>query len=134
MGAAYLDRPDEEAIPIGGVVWTPNEDWNFDLIFPNPKISRRVWAPWDAEGKSEHWAYLACEFWGDAWDVKLSNGLIEQVVLSDARIILGMEHKRPGGLNSHVEIGYVFDRHIRYSDATYIYPTPTLMLRGGLTY
>ena len=134
FGAAYLDRPDEEAIPIGGVVWTPNEDWNFDLIFPNPKISRRVWAPWDAEGKSEHWAYLACEFWGDAWDVKLSNGLIEQVVLSDARIILGIEHKMPGGLNSHVEIGYVFDRHIRYSDATYIYPTPTLMLRGGLTY
>jgi hypothetical protein len=134
LGAAYLDRPDEEVIPIGGVVWTPSDDWKFDLLFPHPIISRRVCFPWDAEGKSEHWAYLACEFWGDAWAMKRTDGLTDQVVLSDCRIILGLEHKVPGGLGSRVEVGYVFDRRIRCSDGSDFYPTPTLMLRGGLTY
>ena len=43
LGAAYLDRPDVEVIPIGGVIWTPNEDVKFDLVFPHPKISRRIY-------------------------------------------------------------------------------------------
>jgi hypothetical protein len=93
--------------------------------------------PWDEEGKGklEDWAYLAGEFWGDAWAIRRTDdGLVDQVVLSDDRVILGLERKAPGGLSSRIEIGYVFSRRIRYSDGYYIDPTPTLMLRGGLNY
>ena len=135
VGAAYLDRPDIELIAIGGVIWTPTDDWKFDLIFPHPKISRRVY--WFGRGGDDvqNWAYIAGEFNGDAWAVRRSDGTDDQVVLSDYRLVLGLEHRVLGGLTSRLEIGYVFGRRIKYaSDTPDFHPTDTVMLRGGLTY
>ena len=135
LGAAYLARPDIEMIPIGGVVWTPNEDWQLDLVFPQPRISRRsYWGGNDGEDVQD-WVYLAAEFTGDAWAIRRSDGSDDQVVLSDYRIVLGMERKVLGGISSRFEIGYVFCRRIRYSSDTPDFePDDTVMLRGGLTY
>ena len=72
-------------------------------------------------------------FDGDAWAI--AGGIAEQVVLSDYRLILGLERKVAGGLSSRVEAGYVFGRRIQYSsDRPDFYPTDTVMFRGGLTY
>ena len=122
-------------IPIGGVMWTPNDDVKFDLVFPHPKISRRMhWGGEDGD-KVQDWAYVAGEFAGDAWAIRRSDGSDDQVVLSDYRFILGVERKVLGGLSSRVEVGYVFGRRIRYtSDTPEFHPTNTVMLRGGLTY
>ncbi len=134
-GAAYLDRPDVEVIPIGGVIWTPNDDVKFDLVFPHPKISRRVYWGGEYGDAVQDWAYMAGEFTGDAWAITRADGSDDQVVLSDYRFILGLERKVLGGLSSRVEVGYVFGRRIRYSSGTPdFYPTDTVMLRGGLTY
>jgi hypothetical protein len=136
LGAAYLDRPDVELIAIGGVIWTPNEETKFDLIFPHPKISRRVyWLPGPSSDEVQNWAYVAGEFNGDAWAIRRTDGSDDQVVLSDYRLVLGLEHKVVGSLSSHLEIGYVFGRRIKYtSDTPDFHPTDTVMLRGGLTY
>ncbi|MBU4398849.1 MAG: hypothetical protein KKE86_05870 [Planctomycetes bacterium] len=135
LGAAYLDRPDAEVIPIGGVVWTPHEDVKFDLVFPHPRISRRIyWGGCGGDDKQD-WVYLAGEFAGDAWAIRRADGSDDQVVLSDYRVILGLERKVSGGLSSRFEVGYVFSRRIRYTSGTPEYrPTDTVMLRGGLTY
>lgn len=136
-GAAYLDRFDIEVIPIGGVIWTPREDVKFDLIFPHPKISRRIaWGnSCKADDEVQDWAYVAGEFTGDAWAIKQPDGTHDQVVLSDYRFILGVERRVAGGLTSRFEVGYVFGRKIRYeSDTPNFNPTDTVMLRGGLTY
>ncbi len=70
-----------------------------------------------------------------AWAIADPPGGAEQVVLSDYRLILGLERKVAGGLSSRVEVGYVFGRRIQYSSGTPdFYPTDTVMLRGGLTY
>ncbi len=135
VGGAYLDRPDVEMIPIGGVIWTPNDETTFDLVFPHPKISRRV--DWGGESGDavQDWAYVAGEFAGDAWAIKRSDGSDDVVVLSDYRIILGLERNVSGGVSSRFEVGYVFGRRIRYSsDTPDFHPTPTVLLRGGLTY
>ncbi len=135
FGAAYLDRPDAVVIPIGGLVWTPHPDVDFDLVFPHPKISRRVywWAGENAD--VQDWLYVAGEFAGDAWAIRRSDGSSDQIVLSDYRFILGVERKVLGGFNSRVEVGYVFSRRIRYTSATPEFrPADTVMLRGGLTY
>jgi hypothetical protein len=134
-GAAYLDRPDVNLIPIGGVVWTPRSDLKFDLIFPHPKISQRILWSGNTGDDVQDWAYIAGEFNGDAWAIRRSDGQSDQVVISDYRLVLGMERKIAGGLSSRFEIGYVFGRRIKYtSDTPDFHPTDTVMLRGGLTY
>jgi hypothetical protein len=136
VGAAYLARPDVVAIPIGGVVWTPRDDLKFDLIFPHPKISRRVYY-WSDPGKDDvqDWVYVAGEFNGDVWAIRGADGAADQVVISDYRLVLGIERRVTGGLSSRFEIGYVFGRQVKYmSDTPDFYPTDTVMLRGGLTY
>lgn len=135
LGAAYLDRPDIEVIPIGGVIWTPRDDVTFDLVFPHPKISRRI--AWGGEPSEsvQDWLYIAGEFNGDAWAIRRPDGADDVVVLSDYRVILGLERKVLGGFSSRFEVGYVFGRRIRYSsDTPDFYPSDTVMLRGGLTY
>lgn len=136
LGAAYLNRPDAEVIPIGGVVWTPNDDVKFDMIFPTPRISRRIGCRKGVESckDTEDWLYIAGEFAGDAWAIRRADGTDDQVVLSDYRAIIGVERKTVGGLSSRVEVGYVFSRRIRYTSGTEYWPTDTVMIRGGLTY
>ena len=43
--------------------------------------------------KVQDWPYIAGEFTGDAWAIRRSDGSDDQVVLSDYRVILGMERK-----------------------------------------
>jgi hypothetical protein len=134
-GVAYLDRPDVEWIPIGGVIWTPSEDVKFDLVFPHPKISHRVrW--FDRCGDDvQDWAYIAGEFTGDAWAIRRTDGSDDEVVLSDYRLVLGMEHRVADGVSSHFDVGYVFGRRVRYSSDTPDFrPSDTIMVRGGLSY
>ena len=135
LGAAHLDRPDAEVIPIGGLMWTPHDDVKFDLVFPHPKISRRVYWGGQYGDAVQDWAYVAGEFAGDAWAIRRADGADDQVVLSDYRFIFGVERKVIGGLTSRIEIGYVFGRRIRYTSATPEFrPSDTVMVRGGLTY
>jgi hypothetical protein len=135
LGAAYLDRPDVELIAIGGVIWTPNPDVKFDLIFPHPKISQRIYWTGNSGDDVQDWIYIAGEFNGDAWAIRQSDGRDDQVVISDYRLVFGTERKIAGGLSSHFEIGYVFGRRIKYSsDTPDFHPSDTVMLRGGLTY
>ena len=135
FGVAYLDMPDTNFIPIGGLIWTPSKDLDFDLVFPTPKISRRVY--WRGQ-------------YGDAGaGLGLHGGRVRQRRLGhqakrrgqhpslfrDYRFILGMERKVIGGLSSRLEVGYVFGRRVRYTnDTPDYYPADTVMVRGGLTY
>jgi len=135
VGAAYLDRFDIEWIPIGGVIWAPRDDWKLDLIFPEPKIANRIAWTGQLGDQIQDWIYLAAEFTGDVWAIRTTGGQNEQVLLSDYRLILGIERKVLGGLTSRIEFGYVFNRRIRYrGDTPDDCPTDTLMLRGGLMY
>jgi hypothetical protein len=135
LGLAYLDMPDTNFLPIGGMIWTPNEDTSVELLFPRPKIARRVnWGGNFGDNKQD-WVYLSGEFANDAWAMRRDNGTDTQVLLRDYRVILGFEHKVIGGLSSRFEIGYVFNRRVRYTDgASDFYPSDTVMLRGNLTY
>jgi hypothetical protein len=141
FGAAYLDMPDNNVIPIGGLIWKPNEDTSFELLFPHPKISRRVY--WGGcrsgilplQDEVQNWVYLAGEFSNDAWAIRQLDGTNSQVLLRDYRLILGLERKHFGSLSYRLEVGYVFGRRVRYtSDLPDYYPTDTVMVRGGLMY
>jgi hypothetical protein len=131
FGGAYLDRNDVPFLPIGGMIWTPHEDVRYELIFPQPKLARRL----SACGGIETWAYLAGEFGGDQWAIERADGSEDVVTIRDLRLMAGLERKACGGGSLRVEAGYVLDRSIEYEGPTADFvPDDTLMLRAELAY
>ena len=137
FGIWYLDRVAYKLLPVGGVVWSPNPDVRFDILFPNPKFSQRL----TTMGDTDWWWYVSGFYGGGAWTIKRGpdsplSGSLDLVNYNDIRIAVGLEFKRPRGLTGLFEIGGAFDRQLDYtslSPATYR-PSNTMFLRGSLAY
>jgi hypothetical protein len=130
-GIVYFDRVDVKLLPAGGVVWTPNQDWRFDVLFPNPRISRRMCT----SGVSDWWAYVRGEYGGDSW--VFSTPINDQVDYNDYRIALGIESvRRGGGGNFLFEVGYAFKRELvaRGNRNNPLDVPDTVFLRAGLAF
>ena len=132
FGVLYLARDDVNFLPAGGVIWTPSEETRLELIFPRPRIAQRF----VYEGDIEWWWYVAGEFGGGSYAVRDAGGFGSNVVtLSDLRLLLGLERRVTNGINSRLELGYVFGRKIEFQEVLPTFePDPTLLVRGGLTY
>jgi hypothetical protein len=130
-GIWYLNRLTVQLLPAGGVIWTPNQDTRFAILFPNPKLSRRVLTL----GNTDIWGYLAGEYGGGRWTVRRADGASDVVELNDIRVLTGLEWFLLNGIRGNMEIGYVFDRHIVYRSGTpTAHPSDTVLFRAGLTY
>ena len=134
LGLAYLNRDDVDYLPIGGLIWTPNDDLQIDLLFPQPKIARRIY--WDGAfgEKVQDWIYIAGEFGTDVWAVRRASGNNDVLTYRDLRLIIGLERKCIGCLDWRLELGYVFGREIRYRRSPDVGVSDTVMLRAGMTY
>lgn len=134
LGVVYLDRNDVSILPAAGMIWKPTDDWALELIFPQPKLARRVYHCGTDRGL-EYWAYLAAEFGGGQWAIASAGGEPELITLRDYRLLLGVESKLPGGLGTRLELGYIFGREIEFASATPDYkPDDTVLLRVGASY
>ncbi len=134
LGVAYLDRPDLDWLPIGGIVWTPHEDLKLDLVFPRPRIARRLYCLGAFGEEVQHWAYVAGEFGTKVWAIRRA-GANDLLTYRDCRLLLGLERKALGGLDLKLEVGYVFSREIQFTSAAPdIDPADTVMLRLGVSY
>lgn len=143
-GVWYLDRNYVKLLPAGGIIWTPNPDVRFEVLFPNPKIATRL----ANYGSTEWWAYARGEYGGGAWTVGRtgvdpnpvpvddSYSVRDDVDYNDLRVSLGVEFIRPGGLTGLFEVGLAFDREIRYKTPApaIFYPDAAVFLRAGLAY
>jgi hypothetical protein len=135
FGAAYLARFDVDYIPIGGIIWTPDADTKLKLLFPEPKIARRIFCERSFGREINTWVYMSGEFAGDYWAIEMQNGEHEDALLRDCRVILGIERKRIQGFGAKLEIGYVFGRRILYSGTTPEFnPSDTFLIRAGIQY
>ena len=133
-GASYLDREDVPVLPIGGLIWTPNDEWKFEAVSPRPKIARRVyWAGADGPDVQD-WIYVAGDLGGGIWAVERA-GITDVISYRDYRAILGVERWDLVGLDFRVELAYVFGRKIVYRSHTPdAFPSDAVMLSGGVTY
>jgi len=132
FGVVYLDRNDLPVLPGVGLIWTPTPDWRLDLIFPRPKLARRlVFLP----RQREDWVYLGGSLGGRTWAVERQPGVTDQLTLRDYRLYLGWERIVEGGGGLFVEAGYVFGRELEYEllPLTQSFDD-ALMIRGGVTY
>lgn len=131
LGVLYLDRLKTEVLPVGGIIWMPNDDLNFELIFPKAKIARRYsWGP-----GFEHWFYLGGGFGGNTWSIARPGGGQRMLDMLDWRLTLGWERKANGGAGIHFEVGYVFERELEFTaPAAEIKLDDTVLLRGGVVF
>ena len=141
-GIWYLDRVFIKILPAGGIVWSPNPDVRFDILFPNPKITARL----GTFGATEWWWYVSGDYGGDSWTIERTqvpdsapdNVKHDQVDYNDMRVALGLEFKRMAGLglNGIFEVGYAFQRELRYRsmEPKRFDLHDTVFLRAGLSY
>ena len=117
LGCMYLDRIDYNWLPFGGIIWTPDElEIQFELLFPNPKIAKRVRWWGSAVGNDvSDWLYVAGEFAGDCWSLKDDAGHTGSLAYRDWRFMVGYERKTTGCLRFAVEVGGLFARNYRDS-------------------
>lgn len=132
-GIVYLDRVRIKVLPAGGLVWTPNPDVQLDILFPDPRIARRL----TTIGNTEWWIYARGEYGGGSWTVKpdAGDGPLDQIDYNDLRFALGLDFERGGGLGGLIELGTAFDRELLLRSTRQKYsPSTTIFLRAGLTY
>ena len=139
-GVWYIDRGYIKLLPAGGFVWTPSDMTRFDILFPNPKFSQRLFL---SPNGADWWWYLSGEYGGGVWTIKRSAdapaaevGKIDLVDYNDIRVALGIDFKRPGGQNAFVEGGYAFNRQLVYASGqpSTFTPNGTFYVHAGASF
>lgn len=128
FGAIYLGRDDIKAMPAVGAIWTPNEDYKVEVLFPRPRIMRKL----SSDDSLTRWAYIGGEFGGNTYAIERP-GLVRDVVTYSAlRMYVGYEVKRTKGFSPRVELGWTFNRSLEYESGIGDTDLPsTAMLRIG---
>jgi hypothetical protein len=135
LGVTYIDGGWSKIVPVAGVIYKPNDDTEYQFVFPTPRISWRL--PWtNIPGKDERWMYLSVEYANQAWAFKQSDGDADVLAYRDYRVILGLERRIGGGLSHKLEIGYVFNRDMKIASISGndISMDNSLIARVGVSY
>ncbi len=131
LGVVYLDREDVSLLPVVGLIWKPDDTLNVELLFPRPKIAKRIVFGVDASW----WTYIGGEFGGGSWAIQRVSGVDDVATVRDLRAILGLQRKTNSGGSMRFEVAYVFDRQLEYLTATPDLPLDdTVMVRAGASY
>ncbi len=114
-GVYYLDRNRVKLVPAAGILWQPDPFTRFDFFFPQPKLSRY----WRTIGTRDVWWYIAGDYGGGSWTITRTNGTEDSIDINEIRVLFGLEWGfndalRMGRRNAFFEIGYAFDREVRY--------------------
>jgi hypothetical protein len=129
-GAAYVRQLNQSLLPIGGIIWTPTDDWRLELIVPTPKISRRILQA----DSSSMWCYVAGQYGGGSWAIADTTDSNVLLAYSDLRLLLGIESFQSNGLQYSLDVGYVFARNLSVDDVSIFDPQDTVLLQASLAY
>lgn len=128
VGVWYLDRVRNKIFPSGGVIWTPNDQWEFQLLFPNPRITYRP-----AGGSlRDMTVFLRGEYGGGCWTVSHLEGGAQPTDYNDYRILLGIDWKGRVKGQGFFELGLSFARELYIADSRKSYDLdPGFILQTG---
>jgi len=124
-GVIYYGRSRVKMLPTLGVVWTPDENWVLRLVFPNPKVSRRLWTG----QRADWWGYAHLDYGGGSWDIK-GLGLTDY---NDIRLGVGIEFAAPSRIGGYFEFGGSLDREL-YSSGGRMSLLSVLYLQTGFIF
>lgn len=130
-GVDYINRLQIKLLPAGGVIWTPNPDMRWEILFPNPKLANRI-TTW---GNTDVWLYAGGEYGGGTWAIQRQSLAEDAVDYNDLRVFLGTEFVGYTGMKGWFEVGFVWNRELVYLSGTPDFkPNETIMLRAGMSY
>jgi hypothetical protein len=130
-GVDYINRLEIKLLPAGGVIWTPNPDTRWEILFPNPKLANRI-TTW---GNTDVWLYVGGEYGGGTWAIQRQSLAEDVVDYNDFRVFLGTEFIGYTGMKGWFEVGFVWNRDLVYLSGTPTFnPNETIMLRAGVSY
>ena len=124
-GVIYYGRTRVKMLPTLGVVWTPNDDWIVKLVFPDPKISCRLWKG----PQTDWWGYVHMEYAGGCWDIK-NYGMTDY---NDVRLGMGVEFAAPNRFGGYFEFGGSFARELYHGSHSTSLPS-VLYLKTGFIF
>ncbi|MBD3675492.1 MAG: hypothetical protein HUJ26_18420 [Planctomycetaceae bacterium] len=111
LGFRYFDRNNLGFLPVAGAILKPDEDLRLELVYPEPRISWRT----GGDSEKDHWISLAGRIGGGEWAIeRAGSGLADVVTYNDYELTLGFETFETNQSISAVELGYTFDRQLRY--------------------
>lgn len=144
LGATYWDRVDDIVLPYAGAVWTPNQYWEWRLIFPKPRVDVFLGTPWG----HATWLYAGGEYNVESYQVLVDPtgtrpdgsaanvpGAYEDAIqIEDIRTYLGLRFDN-GWLASFIEAGVSFDREFQFDNGSQDFEASSaFMLRAGFRY
>lgn len=130
-GAGFWDRVHDRVIPYAGVIYTPDNRWEWRIVLPKPRVSYFLGQPWGFNT----WVYARGEYHVEAYQIELpTTGAREKVELQDWRILLGLRWDN-GWVNAFWEAGWVFGRDVDFLHGTPGFePTTGFITRLGLRF
>ncbi len=130
-GVTYWDRVDNFLLPYGGVIWLPNDRWEFQVLFPRGKISYFM----GNFLNGSHWLYVSGGFYAESYQIQMQGpDIAEQIQFTDWRVMLGVRSDHCY-YEKFIEVGAVLGR-----DVDFKYGTPnfnlsdTFMARFGIRF
>lgn len=118
-GVAVVRQLRSHWLPIGGMVWTPTDDWQLDLAVPRPRLARRMLQT----EAVDLWGYVAGQFGGGSWAVDDGTGRNVLLGYNDLRLLAGLNLWRASGRELMAELGYVFSRELAVSEISVFTPS-----------
>ncbi|VAX40459.1 hypothetical protein MNBD_PLANCTO02-1788 [hydrothermal vent metagenome] len=113
-GVGFWDRVNDRLVPYAGAVWTPNDVWEFRMIFPKPRVSVFVGNVFGGAT----WLYASGEYRVEAYEVGLEGvGGQDKIEIEDWRLMGGIRQDY-GTVQGFLEGGWVFGRNVSYAKGT----------------
>ncbi len=128
LGIVYLNRSRIKILPQIGVIWKPNSTVTWRLVFPDPKLSKRI----ATVGTMQWDVYLRGEYGGGCWAI--TDNYLNETILTDyndVRIGIGAEFSNNAWINGFFELGCTFAREIYSNGNAWFEPDSTVYLKGG---
>ncbi len=140
-GVTDLARDDIKYLPVLGTVYAPKDgDIRLDLVFPRPKISRKIAQIQKVENGmtfqgNSYWLTLSGELGGGSWAISRENRAYDVTTYRDYRLVAGLESHRTNGQITRLEAGWIFNRSVAYRSNIGNYnPADTFMIRISSDY
>lgn len=130
LGFQFYDRNNLGFLPVAGVILKPDEDLRLELVYPEPRLSWRT----GKDDENEHWISVSGRIGGGEWAIERAvSGRADVVTYNDYELILGFETFKTNQSIAAIELGYTFERELKYrSNQGNYHPGETYFLRYSL--
>jgi hypothetical protein len=131
FGVTYIDRVDIKLLPVAGVYYRPNPEWDMYIVFPNPKVRKYL----TNIGNTKWFGFAAGEYGGGSWTVEREDR-DDRIDYNDIRVSGGFEWETQSFIRGFLEVGYVWDREIIFVSGLppSFRPDDTVMIRAGVDF